>query len=319
MQKDLVRSSLLPASKAILVGLLLAGCASATSPAPITTPSPSRSTAATPPPTTSPTAKSESTETPIAVIDHATGPTDVVLRFDNGRDYGLCELCGGWGEFTPGPEFNLYGDGTVIVRNGAAQPPPAEGPIVRAHPFRIGHLDERQVQLLLRFAIGEGGLETARDRYNTRIDNDETGSAVFTIRAGGLDKSVEIHGNANPFEALRDHLFDIAQRSGIATQVWVPDHYWGLLVEVSSWIGYGLLPNPGDAAIVPWPWPGISPEHFVGPGAPMTGRRVMSPDEAAVLGLSDNGGVVQNIYLREPDGETIYSFSLWPMLPDESG
>lgn len=44
----------------------------------------------------------------------------------------------------------------------------------------------------------------------------------------------------------------------------------------------------------------------------------MSADEAAVLGLSDNGGVVQGIYLLGPDGETIYSFSLWPMLPDET-
>jgi hypothetical protein len=45
----------------------------------------------------------------------------------------------------------------------------------------------------------------------------------------------------------------------------------------------------------------------------------MSRGEAAVLGLSDNGGVVERIYLRGPDGETIYSFSLWLMLPDESG
>jgi hypothetical protein len=40
---------------------------------------------------------------------------------------------------------------------------------------------------------------------------------------------------------------------------------------------------------------------------------------AAVLGLSDNGGVVPRIYLVGPDHRTIYSFSLWPMLPDETG
>jgi len=38
----------------------------------------------------------------------------------------------------------------------------------------------------------------------------------------------------------------------------------------------------------------------------------------AVLGLSDNGGVVKRIYLLGPNGETLYSFSLWPMLPDET-
>jgi hypothetical protein len=45
----------------------------------------------------------------------------------------------------------------------------------------------------------------------------------------------------------------------------------------------------------------------------------MSAEEAAVLGLSDHGGVVQRIYLLGPDDETIYSFSLWPMLPDQPG
>jgi hypothetical protein len=44
----------------------------------------------------------------------------------------------------------------------------------------------------------------------------------------------------------------------------------------------------------------------------------MSVAEAAVHGLSDNGGVVQRVYLLGPDGVTIYSFSLWPMLPDET-
>jgi len=56
------------------------------------------------------------------------------------------------------------------------------------------------------------------------------------------------------------------------------------------------------------------------PVAPASGepRRTMSADEAAVLGLSDEGGVVERVYLIGPDGGTIYSFSLWPMFPDES-
>ena len=46
--------------------------------------------------------------------------------------------------------------------------------------------------------------------------------------------------------------------------------------------------------------------------------RVMSADEADVLGLSDNGGVVQRVYLLGPDGATVYAFSLWPRFPDET-
>ena len=316
-----MRSSRLPVVTMIVASLLLVACASATSPSLVRTPSPNASpmppTAL--PPTKPPPTTSEATGTPIAAIDHATGPTAVVLRYDAGGDYdyGICELCGGWGEFAPGPEFTLYGDGTVIVRNGRPHMPSADGPIVRAHPFRWAHVDEDQVQSVLRFAIGNGGLGNARERYETSTDTDDPGYAVLTIRAGGLDKRVEILGSgAHPFEALRDHLLDIAQRSGIPTLVWVPDRYWGLLIEVSSWIGHGVLPDPVADDIVPWPWPSLAVVDF-GLQDLGEGRRVMSPKEAAVLRLSDNGGVVQRIFLLGPDGKTIYSFSLWPMLPDE--
>ncbi len=100
----------------------------------------------------------------------------------------------------------------------------------------------------------------------------------------------------------------------------MPDRYWGNLFEVDNyWFELGVLPEPRDAGIVPWPWPDIAPAEFFGPAAPEFGRRVISADEAAVLGLSNNGGVVQRMYLIGPDGKTIYSFSLWPMLPDEAG
>ena len=75
--------------------------------------------------------------------------------------------------------------------------------------------------------------------------------------------------------------------------------------------------------MVAWPWPDITPADFAGLSDPSTeernaGRRVMSQAEAAVLGLSHNGGLVQRVYLTGPDGETIYSFSLWPVFPDEA-
>jgi hypothetical protein len=99
-----------------------------------------------------------------------------------------------------------------------------------------------------------------------------------------------------------------------------PDRYLGNLLDASvfSYIGDGLVPGLAEAGAVPWPWPGVAPAEFVGLAESIPGRRVMAADEAAVLGLSDNGGVVQRVFLLGPDGETIYYFSLWPMLPDES-
>jgi hypothetical protein len=100
----------------------------------------------------------------------------------------------------------------------------------------------------------------------------------------------------------------------------VPDRYWGNLLEASifSYIGDGVTPGLADFGTATWPWPGVDPAGFVGLADLSPGRRVMSADEAAVLGLSDNGGVVKRVYLIGPDGESIYYFSLWPMLPDET-
>jgi alpha-tubulin suppressor-like RCC1 family protein len=264
-----------------------------------------------------PPSTSEPTLMPVGPIQHATGPTDVVLRIDYGPDLGVGELEGEF--FQPGPEFTLYGDGTVIFRDDPANPPPAEDTIVRAAPFMIAELDDDRVQSLLRLALGEGGLADACEVYPTQ-DIDGFGGPVFTIHAGGLDKRVEVNG-PSPLGPLTEQLSGLASEAGVSTQIWVPDRYWGNLFDAASAIEIGLLPDPREAGSAPWPWPGISPDDFSGleDGGWGSGRRVMSPAEAAVLGLSDNGGVVGRTYLIGPDGTTVYSFSLWPMLPDEAG
>lgn len=265
---------------------------------------------ATPAPTTEPSSM------PIGRIDHATGPTEVVLRFDRGPDFAVGDLVGEL--FQPGPEFTLYGDGTVIFRNEGGQPPRAEGPMVRGRPFMIGRLDEAKVQTFLRFALGEGGLWDACESYGTH-DTDVASVDVFTVRAGGLEKRVENLGDA-PFEALYDRLRNFESGAGIPTQVWVPNRFTGNLLDASIFanIGDGLVPGLGETGSVPWPWPGIAPADFVGLAEFNPGRRVMSAAEAAALGLSEKGGVVQRIYLRGPDGEKLFYFSLWPMSPDET-
>ncbi len=263
-----------------------------------------------------PSATIKPTGTPITWIDHATGQTDVVLRYDVGPDVGVSDL--GGEQFQPGPEFTLFGDGTVVFRNDRAALPPPEGPIVRAHPFKIAHLSEGQIQALLRFAIAEGGLADACERYETR-DIDGFPSGIITVRTADLVKRVDGVSDS-PLYELVDYLRNFDRETGISTESWKSDRYWGDLLEAAPFIEGGLLPDPRDVGIVPWPWTDVRPEDFIVPPDPGWGypRRVMSADEAAVLGLSDNGGVVQRVYFRGPDGKTVYSFSLWPMLPDEA-
>jgi hypothetical protein len=255
-------------------------------------------------------------KTPKGVLDHATSPAEVVLRVDLGPDVGLGDLVGEL--FRAGPEFTLYGDGTAIFRDERANQLPAEGPIVRAAPFITANLDESQVQELLRFALFEGGLREACERYETQA-SDPVGSAILTVRAGGYEKRV-VDWGTGPYSELSDYLRTFMQGGSIPTQVWAGDRYWGNLIEAGPYIESGSLPDPTTAGAVPWPWPNIAPEEFRTPTVPNFGdpRRVMSSEEAAVLGLSNDGGVVQRTYLIGPDGETIYYFSLWPVLPDEA-
>jgi alpha-tubulin suppressor-like RCC1 family protein len=254
---------------------------------------------------------SEPTRTPGEPIAHSTGPSDVILQFDHFPDAGVSDLTGE--VFQPGPEFTLFGDGTVFFRNELAEAPAPEGPIVRGLPFRTARLSEDQVQTLLRFALEDGGLESACDRYEARGDVDGFVDKVHTVRAGGLDKRVV----GGPLEALTDHLRNFDQASGIPAAIFVPARYTGNLLDSTPYVPDQLLPDPKTVGTVPWPWPGIAPADFIGLEDHRAGRRAMSAAEAAVLGISD-GGVIKRVYLVGPDGATIYSFSMWPMLPDEA-
>ena len=303
--------------------MLLGGCAAAATPSPSASPtaasvgpSPSMPSPVGPAsPSASPAATVGPTGSPTAGGDQATRMTDILLRFDNGPDHALSELT--MEQFRPGPEFTLYGDGTVIFRDEGDTATWVEGPILRALPFKTGRLDAAQVQSLLQFALDEGGLRSAPESNGLCCAVDDPGRSLFVIRVGGIDKRVEVVGSTEPFEALADVLRNLDREAAFTTRVWEGERFQGELRVAGPWIELGLLPDARDAGVVPWPWAGIAPEDFMGLNDMVEGRREMSAVEAAVLGLSDHGGLVRRAYLRGPDDQTIYSFSLWPVPPDE--
>jgi hypothetical protein len=266
--------------------------------------------------TVGPVPTPEPLQLPAGRLEHATGATDVLFRFDLGPDFAVGDLVGEL--FQPGPEFTLYGDGTVIFRDATSSGPPPSSRIVRVRPFMVAQLDEDEVQAFLRFALDEGGLWDACERYESQ-DIDVSSWFTLTVHAAGIDKRVE-----NAFPAQVDDYVSTFGTAHPTAAFWVADRYWGNLLDTSvfQYIGDGVTPGLAESGSVGWPWPALAPSDFVGRnegGWTGTPRRVMTAEEASVLGLSDNGGVVQRVYLRGPDGKTIYYFSLWPMSPDERG
>ena len=219
------------------------------------------------------------------------------------------------------PPFTLYGDGTVVFRNPALEQPPALGPVMVGNPMRTAKLDEDQIQELLNFALTEGGLGVAKLQYDNPMLAD-AGTAIFTIRAGGLDKTVNVYalGLDDPrrpdrparaaFTKLSERLTNFDQNGTFATDVYVPSGYRGILLDTGGF--------PGEAPIE-WPWDDIEPADFIGDEA--TGvlpTRVMTAEELAVLGIDGIEGGFQGMTLVDPDDPAkTYSFGVRPLLPDE--
>jgi hypothetical protein len=248
-------------------------------------------------------------------IDHPTGAMDVVLRFEEGGGFVMPAFLA-----TQAPIFTLYGDGTIIFRNSGQDLLEPIGSVYPQRPFQTAKLTEAQVQDLLTFALGESGLGIARPEYpNDQIADAPT--AVFTVNAGGLKKAVSIYalglieGTQDAaaraaFRKLGDRLQNINDGGAFTTAEYAPDRFRGLLLDGQD----GL-----DAR--PWPWAEVSPKEFVAHGDPNVFQlpaRLMSVDEVKALAIEPYAGGFQGLTLIGPNDGKVYSFSLRPLLPDES-
>ncbi len=251
------------------------------------------------------------------VLQHETGATDVLLRYEEGGGFMMAGFAA-----TIVPSFTLYGDGTIVFRDPTEEYPPAEGSVFKSPPMRTATLTEEQIQDLLRTALDEGGLAVAKPRY----DNDmvaDAGTAIFTITAGGQTKTVSVYalgmdvqGQADAaaraaFVKLVQTLTKIDEGGVVTATDYVPTAYRGVLLEAPGIVA------PDTRA---WPWPDIDVADFKSnsdPNAFPIPVRVMSPAEIDALGIEGYAGGFQNMILKAPDGTT-YTFSLRPLLPGET-
>jgi hypothetical protein len=269
----------------------------------------------------SPSAAPSSAPSPTAdpnVIDHPTGATDVILRFEEGGGFVPPTFTA-----TMVPHFTMYGDGTIVFRDPTAALPPQDGSIIRAAPMRIAKLTEEQVQDVLRRALVDGGLAVARAEY-TDMQVADAPTATFTIQAGGLTKTVSVYalgigpetGADAParaaFAKLAESLTKIEQGGAIVAADYQPAAFRGVLTDSAGVV----VPDMKS-----WPWKEISPTDFVGNGDPNAFQlpvRVMTPTEIDALGIKGYEGGLMNVILTGPGGVGTYSLSIRPLLPDES-
>jgi len=298
-----------PAALAALVTVLAACAGSAGSGA--VSGSPGASPASNPA-TTAP----NSSPTTTGAIEHKTGPADVVLRYEEGGGFVMPAYTA-----AQAPPFTLFGDGTLVFRPTEVEPLPAVGSVAPFRPFRTAKMSEGQIQMLLDYALNEGGLGAARAEYTDMMVSDAS-TAVFTVNAGGLAKTVSVY--ALGFEApevpdlairqvlanLRTHLLDIDQGGAVKTDVYASDRYRAILLEG----------QPGAPDQKAWPWPEVKPAEFVSNGDPNAmplPARVMTAAEIEALGIAPFEGGFVGMPLAGPGDGKFYSLSVRPLLPDD--
>jgi hypothetical protein len=265
----------------------------------------------------SPSPSPSPTTAPPGAIEHPTGASEIILRYDEGGGFMPAEFF-----ITNLPIFTLYGDGSILFRNPEDEQPADENFFLRHNPLKAAKLSEAQIQELLEFAIGPGGLGVAREQYDNPMMAD-VGSVFFTLNAGGQQKKVSIVGLSEggvegPDAVARKAFLSLTQRlrnfddgGTYPTVAYEPSAYRAILQEVTGVV----------AKTHPWPWRNLTPNDFPTPkdpnGALVFPQRVLTPAEVAALNLGDLRGGAMGIYLEGPNGKQ-YSLALRPLLPGET-
>jgi hypothetical protein len=239
----------------------------------------------------------------VGAVDHPTDPAAVVLRMFSGGGFVPQSIA-----FIETPQFTLYGNDVAIFR----APPPPDAEFGDPWPaFQCLQLTSQQVDELLTFALDQGGLADADTDYpNPNIT--DVGTTVFTIDAGGVDKTVSVF--ALGFEMAPEDQLDAREQFAVlgallgdfgatvdGEQPFDVPAYHALLEE-------DLSDEPLPA--MPWPLTDVQPGDFA-LGDPTT-EVLLTPDQVAAVTTVPNGGQA-SIPLTSPDGDPLF-LSVRPLL-----
>lgn len=256
--------------------------------------------------------------TPSDYLAHPSGPTDIILSFDEGGGFVPIEFLAAHVPF-----FTLYGDGTVVFVPSSTVVQPRPDNVVTGVAPRTAKLDEAQVQALLLYALRDGGLALAKEQYQNQMVAD-AGTATFTVSADNDTKTVSayalgIEGEPGPDTAilralakLADRLRNFDQGGTFASAPYEPKAYRVVLMEAQGLQG---------VQIRDWPWADLTPADFTLPADPNAFQqqtRSMTDAQVAALRIDGyQGGISSGVWVTGPDGK-VYSVSVRPLLPHEA-
>ena len=296
-----------PAALAALVLVLAACSSSGASSAP-----PSASGAPSSPPSVEPSASPAT----VGALEHKTGPTDVILRYEEGGGF----MIPAW-TAAQAPAFTLYGDGTLIFRNtnkeaaaccriGHAAPP-----VPDREDERGADPDAARIRARRGWPRGRAGRVPGHDGLRC-LDRGLHGQRGWPgqdrlgVRARARARWSAGSPRRKTLAKLRDHLVDIDQGGSVQTDVYAPERYRAYLLEG----------QPGAPDQKAWPWPEIKPADFVSNGDPnalQMPARVMTAAEIEALGIEPFQGGFIGLPLAGPDDGKFYALTVRPLLPED--
>ena len=271
------------------------------------------------PPPTAPATPTAPRSLAADAIEHPTGPNDIVLRASTRGGFVRLQTV-----MSRVPEFTLYGDGRALVlppgdetaggRGGGLNPGAAGGDPVQVPTLRETRLSEDEVRALLKYALVDGRLGTARDAYMG--GNMDAPSTVFDLHADGADRSILVTGltddpapgpDAAAIKAFADL---VAKLRSIPTDAdYASDRTIAYLAETEG---------PQGVPVEAWPWTDLAPADFA---QPADDAAIPFPSHILDAGQVDaasplTGGKPALVSVKAPDGRT-YSLLVRPALPDE--
>ncbi len=255
-------------------------------------------------------------------IEHATGPTDIVLRVNTGGGFVPVEF-----NLKSLPSYTLYGDGTVI-RPVVSSADVAQAPNVT--PLETIKLDETGIQSLLEQAKAAGLLAPGTVDYGDMgaLGVSDMPTTNVTLNAGGVTASHDAYGllfapteppagNLTPAQrdaraALRGFVALTEQQDPKAT-AYAP-------TRLAVWIAPALAQPTGDSEPVVWPL-ATAPAVSDTPGAEGIDFRctVVEGDDVATLVDAVQKAPAGAQWIASPDRNATFQVVVRALLPDEAG